>query len=123
MDTVKFGIIGCGLMGREFGSAAARWFHLADMDVRPEIVAVCDVNDDLTSWFTENLSSVKQVTKDYKALLANPEVEAVYVAVPHNLHQDICCNTPGNNHLHYLYLSPSTHLHLIFLQYNQVRLV
>ena len=89
MDTVKFGIIGCGLMGREFGSAAARWFHLADMDVRPEIISVCDVHEDLTSWFTENLSSVKQVTKDFRELLANPEVEAVYVAVPHNLHREI----------------------------------
>ena len=33
-----------GLMGREFASAAARWCHLTEMDVRPEIVAVCDAN-------------------------------------------------------------------------------
>ena len=25
MKTVRFGLIGCGLMGREFASAAARW--------------------------------------------------------------------------------------------------
>ena len=29
---IKFGIIGCGLMGREFASAAARWCHLLDLD-------------------------------------------------------------------------------------------
>ena len=91
MKTVKFGIIGCGLMGREFGSAAGRWFHLPEMDVRPEIVAVCDVNEKLSAWFADNLTSVKQVTTDYKELLANPEVDAVYVAVPHNLHQEIYC--------------------------------
>jgi len=28
MRTVKFGIIGCGLMGREFASAVANWYHL-----------------------------------------------------------------------------------------------
>ena len=44
MKTVRFGIIGCGLMGREFASAAARWCHLPDMLVRPEIVALCDQN-------------------------------------------------------------------------------
>ena len=34
MKTVRFGIIGCGLMGREFASAAARWAHLPQMQVR-----------------------------------------------------------------------------------------
>ena len=28
--TIRFGIIGCGLMGREFASAAARWCHLTE---------------------------------------------------------------------------------------------
>jgi predicted dehydrogenase len=91
MKVVRFGVIGCGLMGREFGSAAARWFHLQGMVARPEIVAVCDTKPDLTKWFTDNLPTVKQVTADYKALLANPEVDAVYVAVPHNLHAEIYC--------------------------------
>jgi predicted dehydrogenase len=83
MKTIKFGIIGGGLMGREFASAAARWCHLADMDVRPEIVAVCDANPEIIPWYTENFSSITQVTSDYKELLANPEVDAVYIAVPH----------------------------------------
>ena len=34
MKTLRFGIIGAGLMGREFASAAARWAHLPDMKVR-----------------------------------------------------------------------------------------
>ncbi|TFG60854.1 MAG: Gfo/Idh/MocA family oxidoreductase [Spirochaetales bacterium] len=90
MDTVKFGIIGCGLMGREFASAAARWKHLPDMDVRPEIVSICDVNMNaqMKSWYTELLPSVKQAVTDYKELLANKEVQAVYCAVPHNLHEE-----------------------------------
>jgi hypothetical protein len=32
--TVLFGMVGCGLMGREFASAAARWAHLTELDVR-----------------------------------------------------------------------------------------
>ena len=86
---IKFGVIGCGLMGREFASAAARWFHLTDTKARPEIVAVCDLNPQLTNWFSANVPSVKQVTADYQELLANETVEAVYCAVPHNLHHNI----------------------------------
>ena len=87
--TIKFGVIGCGLMGREFASAAARWFHLTDTKARPEIVAVCDLNPLLTNWFSANVPSVSQVTADYRELLANKTVEAVYCAVPHNLHHSI----------------------------------
>jgi len=86
---IKFGVIGCGLMGREFASAAARWFHLTDTKARPEIVAVCDLNPLLTNWFSANVPSVKQVTADYRELLANETVEAVYCAVPHSLHHNI----------------------------------
>jgi predicted dehydrogenase len=86
---IKFGVIGCGLMGREFASASARWFHLTDTKARPEIVAVCDLNPLLTNWFSANVPSVEQVTADYRELLANETVEAVYCAVPHSLHHNI----------------------------------
>ena len=92
MKRIGFGIIGCGLMGREFASAAARWAHLAEMTSAPEIVAVCDTNPKLASWYTEHFASVRQATGDYRTLLANPAVEAVYCAVPHHLHQEIYCS-------------------------------
>ncbi len=88
MRTVRFGIIGCGLMGREFASAAARWCHLPQMQVRPEVVAVCDANEKAMEWFADCCSSVRQKTCDYRELLANEDVEAVYIAVPHNLHEE-----------------------------------
>lgn len=91
MKTIKFGIIGCGLMGREFASAAARWCHLTTAVARPEIVAICDRNPAICSWYKENFPSIRQVTEDYRALLANPDVEAVYIAVPHNLHKEMYC--------------------------------
>lgn len=87
MRTVRFGLIGLGLMGREFGSAVARWCHLLEMNVRPEIVAICDPNETLFAWFRDNFPTIRLVTKDYRELLTDGEIEAVYCAVPHHLHQ------------------------------------
>lgn len=91
MKTVRFGLIGCGLMEREFASAVARWCHLPNMDIKPEIVAVCNTTLQRTEWYTDHFDSIGQVTDDYRRLLANPDVEAVYIAVPHHLHQEIYC--------------------------------
>jgi predicted dehydrogenase len=90
MRTVRFGIIGAGMMGREFASAAARWLHLPEMTVRPEIVALCNrtLQTPKVEWFRRNVPTLRQVTSDHHELLRNPEVEAVYIAVPHHLHEE-----------------------------------
>lgn len=86
MRKIRFGIIGCGLMGREFGSAVARWCHLTENVATPEIVGVCDYNEAATKWFTDNFNSVKYVTTDYTELLNKDDIDAIYCALPHNLH-------------------------------------
>jgi predicted dehydrogenase len=93
MKTVKFGIIGAGMMGREFASAAARWCHLLEAKARPEIVAVCNRSPARFDWFRSNFPGLGQFTTEYRELLANPEVEAVYMALPHHLHAEVCCAT------------------------------
>ena len=84
---LKFGIIGLGLMGREFGSAAARWCHLLDLDYVPRITAICDTNEKLFDWFEGNFDSIRLKSTNYHDLLNSDEVDALYCAVPHNLHQ------------------------------------
>jgi predicted dehydrogenase len=79
-------------MGREFASCAARWCHLLDVDFKPEIVSICDMNEGLWGWYKDNFPSIKQITKDYKEMLANKDVEAVYCAIPHHLHQQFYCD-------------------------------
>jgi predicted dehydrogenase len=85
-DTMRVGIIGGGLMGREAASAFGRWFVLNDFPVRAELVAVCDLQEKLLDWFRQ-VPTVKLLTKDHAELLRSPEVDVVYVAVPHNLHE------------------------------------
>jgi len=78
-------------MGREFASAAARWCHLLEAAARPQIVAACSAHATSLRWFQDNVPSLTQTTLDYRELLGNPEVDAVYVAVPHHLHREIYC--------------------------------
>ena len=54
MRTIRFGVIGCGLMGREFASATARWCHLSGLVARPEIVIACDKDASRLEWFKRN---------------------------------------------------------------------
>ncbi|HVU11797.1 MAG TPA: Gfo/Idh/MocA family oxidoreductase [Phototrophicaceae bacterium] len=84
---IRFGVIGLGLMGREFASAAARWAHLLNVDFVPQITAICDSNPKLFPWFEDNFATIKLKTTDYHDLLDSTEIDAIYCAVPHNLHQ------------------------------------
>lgn len=91
MRTVKFGIIGIGLMGREFASAVMRWPHLPSMTIKPEVVAICGnpISEQEEAWYRRALPTIGLVTADYRELLAEKEIEAVYCAVPHFLHEQI----------------------------------
>jgi predicted dehydrogenase len=91
LKLVNVGIIGGGLMGREMASAFARWCALTDVSVQPRLLAVADLNPATLEWF-KVIPTATQLTTDYRALLANPEVEVVYVAVPHNLHEKLYCD-------------------------------
>ena len=86
---IRFGIIGLGLMGREFASAAARWIHLNDLDARPVLVGACDANEGAFGWFKKNVPTLNFTTTDYHALLARDDLDAIYCAVPHNLHEQL----------------------------------
>ena len=82
-------MIGCGLMGREFGSATARWCHLLDLPFRPVLHGICDTNPKLFGWYKQNFPSLAVATEDYKELLARDDIDAIYCAVPHHLHREI----------------------------------
>jgi len=85
---VRIGVIGGGLMGREAASAFGRWFVLENFPVRVELTAVCDLQPALLDWFRQ-VPSVRLVTSNHHELLASTDVDVVYVAVPHHLHEQI----------------------------------
>ncbi|MEV8266448.1 Gfo/Idh/MocA family oxidoreductase [Microbacterium sp. NPDC076911] len=91
-EVVNVGIIGGGLMGREIAAALRRWPALIDHPADPRLVAVCDINPDAMEWF-DTISTVRLKTTDYHELLADPEIDVVYVAVRHDLHEQLYIDT------------------------------
>ncbi len=91
MKRIRCGIIGLGMMGKEFASSVMRWAHLPEMEVYPEVVAICSgsLKEADRKWYSRALPTITQMTTDYRALISNPEVEMVYAAVPHHLHEEI----------------------------------
>ena len=91
MKTIRLGLIGTGLMGREIASAVARWCHLEDTGVRPVITALCgrSLPAARVAWFRDHFPSLRLVTTDHRELVASADVDAVYCAVPHHLHAAI----------------------------------
>lgn len=86
--TVNIAIVGGGLMGREIAVAIQRWPALIDHPVRPRLTAVCDVNPAVFPWF-EQIDSVTTMVTDYQKLLADDSIDVIYIAVRHDLHEQL----------------------------------
>lgn len=85
---VNIGIIGGGLMGRELAAALARWPALIDHPAKPVLTAVCDIDPEALRWF-DNVDTVTVKVSDYRHLLAEDSIDVVYIAVRHDLHEQI----------------------------------
>ncbi len=84
---IRFGVIGLGLMGKEFCSAISRWCHLLFDRAIPELKGICSRNPDNWKWYLDNFPGIEIKTDNYKELIASEKIDAVYCAVPHNLHE------------------------------------
>jgi predicted dehydrogenase len=84
---INFGIIGLGLMGKEFASSVARWCHLAGSNTVPVLKGICDPKPEAWEWYSDNFPELEILTADYHELLASEKIDAIYCAVPHNLHE------------------------------------
>lgn len=85
---VRVGIVGGGLMGREIAAAIQRWPALVDHPVRPRLVAVADINPAALEWFGQ-IDSVEHLVGSHTELLALADVDVVYIAVRHDLHEQM----------------------------------
>jgi predicted dehydrogenase len=90
--TVNVAIVGAGLMGREIAAAIQRWPALIDHPVRPRLTAVCDINPAALDWF-DQIDTVTTKVSDYRELLADDSIDVLYIAVRHDLHEQLYVDT------------------------------
>lgn len=98
MSDVRIGVIGGGLMGRELAVVCSRWDGLIDHPARPRITAVADIAPAARDWFSQ-LSSVERVTDDWRSLVDDDQIDVLYIAVPHNQHEEIYTAAAGRDFL------------------------
>jgi predicted dehydrogenase len=97
MEPVRFGVIGAGVIANLIVSKLKS-------DGPAKVVAVADVNSEAANKLAATAGGAK-VYADYHQLLADPQVDAVYVATPPFLHKPmtidalragkhVCCEKP-----------------------------
>ena len=79
MNRLRVGIVGLGRMGRRHAENLARRVPNA------ELVAACDPSADELAWAERQLGVV-HCYADYAAMLAQPDLEAVFIVTPTTLH-------------------------------------
>ena len=79
MENVRFGLVGVGEIVRKF--------HLPVMTENPRVavLAACDLNPDAVQRMARHFSIPKTYT-DFNLLAHDPDIDAVLVCVPNNLH-------------------------------------
>jgi predicted dehydrogenase len=85
---VRIGVVGGGLMGRELAVVCGRWPQLVDHPVAPRVVAVADPNPAAREWF-RGIPSVETFAEDWRELVGRADIDVLYLAVPHNLHEEL----------------------------------
>ena len=82
MSRIKIGLIGCGIISKLHVEA---YLKLKDTF---EIVAVCDIREDLAKTVAEKLQ-ITNVYRDYHELLAGTDIDAVDIMLPHYLNESV----------------------------------
>ncbi|MBI3698582.1 MAG: Gfo/Idh/MocA family oxidoreductase [Acidobacteria bacterium] len=81
MKKIKTAVIGTGFVGRVHVEGIRRLGEV-------ELAAIADQSEELARKFGQQLG-VERAVGDYRQVLADPEIQAVHVCVPNNLHYPV----------------------------------
>lgn len=90
MDTVRFGVVGCGNMG----TAHLRNFA-SGMIKNVCVTAICDIKEDRLTLGKSIVGENVKTYTDYKEMFAAHDCDAVIIATPHYLHPVIAIDAFG----------------------------
>ena len=81
MRKLKLGIVGCGDI-----AGFTAW--VSRLVPQVQLFACCDINEERTMKFAKR-HRIPQTYTEYAEMLSKADVDAVYLAVPHNLHYEM----------------------------------
>ncbi|MDQ1058785.1 putative dehydrogenase [Arthrobacter globiformis] len=85
---LRIALIGYSFMGSIHAQAWTTAPRFFDLDVVPVLAAVCGRNQEAAESFADKFG-IGRVETDWRALVADPEIDAVDICVPGNLHAEI----------------------------------
>ena len=85
---LNVGMIGYGFMGRAHSNAYRRVGNFFDLEYQPVLKAACGRNRQKTTAFAETWG-YESIETDWKKLVARPDVDAIDICVPNDLHMEI----------------------------------
>jgi len=83
--TLNVGLVGYGFMGRTHSNAFLQVSRFFDVPYRPVLQAICARNPARAQAFARK-HGIPRVHQSYDALLADPDVDAIYNPLPNSLH-------------------------------------
>src|ERR1700741_3527740 len=80
MKTIRWGILGAGRIARKFATDLK-------LVTDAELIAIGSRSQESADAFA-NEFDIKYRHESYEVLVKNPAVDVIYIATPHNLHQE-----------------------------------
>ncbi|MEM9320488.1 MAG: Gfo/Idh/MocA family oxidoreductase [Pseudomonadota bacterium] len=88
MTEIGIGIVGGGYMGKAHSVAMAAVGAVFDTALRPRLEMICATSAESAERYRKSFGFAR-ATADWRALVADPKVEAVIIATPQKFHREI----------------------------------
>ena len=85
---LNIGMIGYGFMGRAHSNAYSQVSHFFDLPYHPVLKAVCARDASKAQAFADQWG-YESIETDWRKLIARPDIDAIDICTPNNLHHDI----------------------------------
>lgn len=86
--SLRIGLVGYGFMGRTHSNAYRRVGNFFDIDLQPELKAVCGRDKDKLTQFAEQWGYESTET-NWQALIDRKDIDLIDIATPNNTHAEI----------------------------------
>src|SRR5687767_695653 len=91
---LRIGMVGYGFMGRAHSNAYRRVNNFFDVAYQPVLQAVCARDKAKAQQFADTWGYAS-VESDWRKLVERPDIDAIDICVPNNLHHDIAIAAAG----------------------------